>query len=600
MASNEPVADDPFADDFDELFESEPPKRRRRWPWIVVAVVLLLVAVAGWLDVTAHRARTALLNERLAISRVRADLVAGRDATADMRAAQHDADHAYSLTHDPVWASTAWLRPVSVVRQLTGIASSLSHQVLPPLVKIGPTVEPSKLRTGPHRLNLAPLEAAAPTLKAMDQRLSATRAKLASVPDGWFGSIKAGREKLSTQLASLQGSLDDAARFARVGPSMLGADGPRRYFVGIQNNAETKATGGLVAAYAIVTVNHGRVSVTERGNDTQLLEASQPVTGLGHDYYRQYGRGSTRHWTTSNISPNFPTVARIWSTLWQAQSGQHIDGAFAVDPVALSGMLSAIGPVKVAGYSQTFSGTNLATFIEAGEYRAFQGANAAQRKPFVSEVAGAVLDRLLSGAGSTSRLVDVLGRAAGAGHLQLWSARPEEEAGISGTPLAGELPVTTGPFAAVTFNDGVGSKLDYYLKRQLTYQASGCAANRDATITVGMTNTAPRTGLPRYVRIRNHNGQFHVEKVPDERLSVRVYASDGATLTRATFAGKSVTMTQRSERGHPVFERTVTLHPGQPRDLVLHLREPAMTGPASTKVQPMFRAQQTRLDVPAC
>jgi hypothetical protein len=211
-----------------------------------------------------------------------------------------------------------------------------------------------------------------------------------------------------------------------------------------------------------------------------------------------------------------------------------------------------------------------------------------------------VLVKLLSGSGSTSRLVDALGAAAGAGHLQIWSAHPDEETGILGTPLAGELPVTTGPFAAVTFNDVVGSKLDYYLQRQVTYQASGCAANRDATITVRMVNTAPRTGLPRYVRIHNVNGQFHVEAVPNERLAVRVYASHGAVLTSATFAGHSVTMKHRSEKGHPVFERSVTLHPGQPAELVLHLHEPAMHGGATTKVQPMFRLQHTQLDVPDC
>jgi hypothetical protein len=579
VANDQPVDGARPDSELDDLLDDEPPRRRPRWPWVVGGVVVVMLAVgagAVWLGVTAYRARTALVAERGDVSRVRADLVAGRDATADMRAAQRDADHAYSLTHGLVWGSASWLRPVGVIRQLTGIALSLSHEVLPPLVKIGPTVQPAKLRTGPRQLNLAPLQAAAPTLTLIDQKLMAIRASLAAVPGGWFGSINSGRDKLSTQLASLQGSLDDAARFTRVGPSMLGADGPRRYFVGIQNNAETHA------------------------NDSQLLVAAHPVAGLGRRYYREYGRGSTRHWTTSNLSPNFPTVAKIWATLWQAQSDEHIDGAFAIDPVALGRMLSVVGPVTVPGYSQTFSGANLATFIEAGEYRAFQGANAAQRKPFISKVAGAVLNKLLSGAGSTSQLVDVLANAAGTGHLQIWSSRPDEEAVISGTPLAGELPATASPFAAVTFNDSIGSKLDYYLQRQLTYRATSCVANRHATIRVRMLNTAPRHGLPAYVRFRNLNGQFHVEAVPNDQLAVRVYASDGAVLSSATFAGQPVTMKLRSERGHPVFERTVTLHPGQPADLVLHLHEPAMTGLATTKVQPMFRAQQTHLDVPAC
>lgn len=576
---------------------------RLRW-WVLGGLVVFLVVVgvsADRLWVTAHRARAALEQARQAISRVHADLDAGRDATVDMRTAQHEAAIARSETHSVVWAATSWLPPVHVVRRLTEVVDDLTTQVLPPVVEYGPKIEPSKLRVSGHRFDLKPLKQAAPSIIAANTEFTAVRDAVAGLPRAWIAPINNSRHELESELNSYSQSLDYAARLATVGPSLLGGYGKRRYFVGIQNNAETRSTGGLVAAYAIVTADHGRIRVVERGNDSRLRVARHGVRGLGYHYYHLYSRASTRHWTTSNISPNFPTVARIWAKLWQAQGGKHIDGAFGIDPIALSSILGVIGPVTVGSPPTTFTSENFNQYIEAGQYSRFQIDQTTARKDFASDLAGAVIHRLLSGAGSTKDLITTLNDTINTGHLQLWSRHHSEQKGISGTPLAGELSSTTGPFAAATFNNSVGDKLDYYLKRQLSYAAQGCAAGRSATISLKLLNTAPRHGLPEYVRVRTDLGPGHIESVPDEPLNVRIYASHGDLLTGATLDGHPIKMSRSGlERGHPVFATPITLHPGVPRTLVLHLTEPSMFGAATTKVQPMRIPQTTNLAVPSC
>lgn len=582
--------------------------RVARWPGLLrlgLVVIFGLVVVAiitlGLLDISARRAEQSLEDARAAISRVHADLLEGRSASADSRVAQRDADHARSLTHGVLWNLTSWLPPVRTARGLSDVAAELTTDILPPLVRVGPSLQPSVLRLGPDRIATAPFVAAAPTLASIDRRMMAARRQVATLPSGWIGRITSARTELSQQLASIGGSLDDLARFARVGPDMLGAHGKRRYFVGIQNNAETKPTGGLVAAYAIVTADHGRIKVVERGNDSTLQSARHPLRSLGAAYLNEYGADSTTRWASSNVSPNFPYAAAVWAHLWQAQSGQRVDGAIGVDPVALAALLAVAGPVTVGQYPTTFTGSNLAAFIESGEYAAFQGPQRALRKPFLSTVAGAILDELLSGAGSPKDLATALGQAAGQGHLQIWASRPADEAGISGTPIAGELPRSSAPFAAATFTDVVGSKLDFYLERSLTYHATSCAGpRRSATISLSLLNTAPREGLPRYVRIRNDRGFHHHERVPAERLGVAVYATTGAVLTGSTSDGVPKNGRVGTELGHPVFRYHLTMQPGVPRLLVLHLREPVPVGVPHTKVQPMARPQQTHLDVPTC
>jgi hypothetical protein len=593
--------------------EPQPPVRPRAWLSItwrrallaveILVILVVLVTLAGiWIGIHALDARDSLEATRLDVTRLRADLVSGQDATADLRRTQRDARAADRDTHDPIWFLGSWLAPIRTTRGLSSVADQLARNALPPLVQVAPSIEPAKLRVGKDTLALQPLAAAAPAITRAAVATAAARQRVGALPTGWVGLVNSARSKTLDQLTSLSGSIDDAARFARVGPSMLGADGTRRYFVAIQNNAQARATGGLVAAYAILTADHGTIRVVQRGNDSELRDASHPVVDLGPAFDSVYGYAEpAQKWSTSNGSPNFPDAADIWAHLWEAQSGEHIDGAIAVDPPGLASVLNVTGPATVPGYPGTFTGADLTSFIEQGEYQQFQGAQASLRKPFVSKVAGAVLDRLLSGAGSPAALATALGQSAGAGHLQIWSSHPGEEAGLQGTPLAGELPRTIAPFAAVAVNNATGSKLDYYLDRSLTYNAGSCSGpSRRSTITVGLLDTAPLHGLPAYVRIREDGGPFRYESVPRERLLVSVYGSDGAQLYGTTLNGRSIDMVPGSEQGHPLFQYDVTLDPGVRSTLTLHLLEPVPRGSAQTKVQPMARGQQTSLDVPVC
>jgi hypothetical protein len=267
-------------------------------------------------------------------------------------------------------------------------------------------------------------------------------------------------------------------------------------------------------------------------------------------------------------------------------------------------MLKAAGPVQVKGYAGTFSGATLAPFIESGEYRAFASLDQQrQRKNFLSDVAGAVLHKLLSGSGDPQQIVSQLGHSAGVGDLSLWAARPTEQSQIAGTPLAGAIPVAATPYASLSIDSRTGTKLDYYLQRTLTYQAGSCSGlTRNATITVRLVNAAP-PGLPPYVRLRgdlNGGRSIILESVPRNVDLVWIHATTHSALESATLDGRPVVISQGVEAGHPVYGATVELDPGVPRSLVLHVQEPVLPGQFRTKVQPMAQPQTTVVNAPTC
>lgn len=566
----------------------------------------MVIAASAWMFIHALAASSHLSDARDDISRVRLDLLNGQDPDADLRAAETDAAAANHDTHDFVWSAAAWLPPVKTVRGLTAAIDSLAHSALPGVVEVGPSLQPARLRVAHNRIALAPLNAAAPALARASAAATAARDQVAALPSGWFGVINSARDKVLDQLTSVAGSADDASRFANAGPQMLGEDGTRRYFVGVENNAEARATGGLVAAWAVVTARHGRIKVVARGNDSQLRSTAVPVTSLPADYRGIYGNYlPAQRWATSNLSPNFPAAAAIWAKLWEADTGEHVDGVFGVDPYGLADILAAAGPVHVSDYPGTFTGANLAPFIESGEYRAFSGlGEQSARKNFLSDVAGAVLHRLLSGTGDAHTITAALGYAAGNGDLSLWSARPGEESQILGTPLAGALPTTSGPFVSLSVDSATGTKLDYYLRRTLIYDASGCSGStRDVTITVTLEDTAPLTGLSPYVRLRgdaDDSRELVVEQVPRNTDLIWIHATGGSAFESATLDGRPLLVSEGVEGSHAVFGAQIALDPGKPRTLTLHLQEPVRSGAVATKVQPMAIPQLTVLHAPNC
>ncbi|HEX3707234.1 MAG TPA: DUF4012 domain-containing protein [Mycobacteriales bacterium] len=591
--------------------------RRRRTPAVrarralvlgleLGAIVLIVVLAGGaWIFIHALDATGRLSDARTDIQRLRADLLAGRDAGADMEQAQRDAAAARKDTHDFVWGAAAWLPPVKTVRGITVAVDTLATGALPPFVRVGGSLSPGALRVAHNKIALAPLIRAAPTMRQASAAATLARTEVAALPSGWIGLISTARSKVLNELSSLAGQVDDVERFATAGPAMLGEHGTRRYFVGIQNNAESRATGGLVAAYAIVTADHGRIHVTEHGNDTLLQNytAPSPVVTLGADYRHEYGNyRPAQSWITSNVSPNFPDAGNIWAHLWEQETGEHVDGSFGVDPVGLATILGAVGTVTLPGYPGVFTGANLASFIESTEYAEFPGLNNPARKNFLSKVGTAVLHKMLSGSGNPQAIASALGAAAGGRHLELWSRKPAEQAQIFGTPLSGALTRTTAPFASVSVDNATASKLDYYLNRRLVYQAGGCSGSqRSSTITVTLNNDAPLHGLPSYVRITTlHDGQPVVEEVPNNELFVFIHATEGASLVHATLDGKTVAVGSGLEAGHPVYLVEVPLAPGVPRTIKLDLTEPTVAGAATTDVQPLARNQLTSFEVPQC
>ena len=323
---------------------------------------------------------------------------------------------------------------------------------------------------------------------------------------------------------------------------------------------------------------------------------------LGPEFSKVYGwTNPLSDFRNSNLSPHFPYAAQIWKSLWENYAGETVDGVISIDPVALSYVLGAIGPVTLSD-GEVVNADNVVELTMSTAYSRFSNDGDA-RKKYLQDIAGAVVEKMTGSTQSPRQLIDALGRAAAERRISVWSASPVDQKILEETSLAHVVPDDEAPYAQVIINNLAGNKMDYYLEREIEYAADGCDGDmRNSTITVRLTNTATDRPLPDYVAETPGLAKGIPLKVPRGTMvsSVRVFATKGAKLISVSANGERTSAITHLENGRPSFEVQVAIPPGQSGELTFRLSEPTSAGEARAPIQPLVDNPTPKVSVPAC
>ncbi|MCE5291836.1 MAG: DUF4012 domain-containing protein [Nocardiaceae bacterium] len=530
--------------------------------------------------------------EKVDQPRARAEALAAQVAAADARD---------SLDQFPCRVVAAIPFVGAPVASATGISDTVSYvadNVVPRLLDVSASIDLKHLRLPGGGIDLTMLEKARKPLDDAADSLPELNRLASDIPSArYVPMINTARSTVREQVAEVDGLITNARLAVDVIPPMFGRDGDRRYLVAFQTNAELRGTGGLVGGVAMLRANDGHIEVLDVGSNAELENGATGIN-LGPDFAHLYGPfNATTIWQNTNTSPHFPYAGEIWRDLLRQQFDVSIDGAVAVDPIALSYFLEASGPVKLAS-GEVISADNVVRLTEADVYSRFPIDQMA-RKEYLTTIARAVLDKVASGQGSVMKIGKAIVKAVGEGRISVWSAHESEQKVLEGTALGHAVPVTTAPYANLTIVNSGPSKLDYYLRRDLKYAAEKCTGDRrESTVTVRLTNTAP-PGLPDYVS----KLKAGFDAPSGTNLSfLNLYATTGAELKSLTVDGDDATqaVVTGRERGHPVFTFGTGLVPGQTMVVTFTLSEPVVAGQPEMPVQPMAVNGKAEMDVPVC
>lgn len=580
-------------------------RSRRRW-WIlgILAIFALLVAAALYLGYLALMAKDSIDSARGHASSAQRAFLAGdtEKAVREADAAVVAARAAKGDAHNPVWSAAAaipWLGdPLSSVQEMTDAVDGLASDVLAPTAELSGVISPKSLRTDDNTINTAALAEAQPQLAAIADRAEEIQADVTATDGTWFGTVSDARTQLLDQLTESARFIRGTDTAAQLLPPMLGADGQRSYFFGFQTPAESRPTGGLLGAYGVVSAENGRVDVADLGTNAEIDAPANPID-LGEEY--DYNYGYNRPYTdirNSNISAHFPYAAQIWMSMWEQQSGTKLDGAVALDPIALSYLLDATGPVTLAN-GDKITGDNVVEVTLSDSYEKFGGDNAA-RKAYLQEIAQKSVSSLTSMRGSTAKVLEALGRSVHEQRLMVYSSNEQEQQRLVDAGLAHEVVETASPYANVVVGNLAGNKIDYYLQRSIKYESGICDGDtRMSTVEVTLTNNVTDMSLPPYVIGSLGNPQLQLPNGTNFS-AVTLYATEGATIDTATVDGETIPIAMGTERGHPYATGQVKIPAGETVTVTYKITEPTSAGPAIVPVQPLVDEPEVTVDVPTC
>lgn len=583
------------SDLFADAGDTEPIRRRRGMLFLAGLITGgLLVLGAAWLFCTALNARSQLQDARSELPELRTALLSGDRAKAESlaREIRHHADVARWLVSGPAWWVGARIPyagvPLKTSQALASAVHGISVSVVPRLIDISDVVENPALRQG-SGVNMDLLDRLSPLVRQAARAVAGAGAIVSAAPHhSWLAGADSARQAMADQLTQLSQYLSGAQRTLRIALPLLGNDGPQRIFVAFENEAEARGIGGLPAAFAILETDHGHLRFTHFGNDTELATAKASVR-LGPGYDASWGRAEpTTTFRNSDISPNFPSAARIWAGMWQNHSGQHVDAAIAIDPTALSYLLHATGPA-VAADGAKITASRVVGLTQSDQYA--QISDRDRRQHWVVAIARAVSNHLVHGDG-VRYLGRAVAQAAAERRFLVWSDLPNVERALVAADHAGEMADKGAPLSSFAVINSTGSKLNYYLDRTMIYHRDGCGPKGTATATLILTDDAPRYGLPKYVTMRADKTRPHDAQTGDDHVIVAYYYTAGAQTTGVRVNGRPHAVATSTENGLGVALLDLELKIGVRNSVSITTNEPAATTPVDIIAQPLARPME--------
>lgn len=546
-------------------------RTRRRVLLVVLAVLVVVLALAGWLAWRGLQVVDALEQIRPAVVSLQDDLAAGdvEQATTALGPLQEQSARATAATGDPVWRAASHLpwvgAQLGAVTDVVAAVDLLATDVVPVLAEVAGSIDPESLAPVDGTVDLAPLAAAAPQLQQASE--AATRAQgLVDAIDtaGLVEPLADAVEEARTSLRGATSTLEVASTAATLVPPMLGAEGARTYLLLVLNPAELRSTGGIVASVALLTADGGSMSLNRQVAAGDLPQFESAVLPLTADEEAVHTRQLGRLMQNVTMTPDFPRTAELAVELWARTGGEPVDGVLATDPVTLSYVLGATGPVESPDGTVLDEQGAVRTLLYDA-YERFPESRDADA--FFAGAAASVFDAISSGQGDARALVPALVQAASERRVAVWSAHPDEQGLIGGTTVGGAfLSGAADERAGVFLDDGTGTKLDYFLGTGVEVLSVTCPADgapATAVLSIDLTSQVPAdpSTVPSYMTWNGSEGP------PSGALqtNVTVYAPVGGGLgeVREVHDGTAVVGAWRGqEAGRDVVVVTSRLDPG--------------------------------------
>ncbi|MCS5716752.1 DUF4012 domain-containing protein [Herbiconiux sp. CPCC 205763] len=564
----------------DDSTRGEKPRqraRRRRWPWVVGGVVLLLLAIvagAVWVGTKALTVKDELEAAQPLLSTVKQKVLAGEasSAQADANVLSEHAAKAREAASGPVW----WLAEqvpgvgpnLSAVRVVAETVSDVVDQAVVPAVDLGDTLSPSVFRPVDGAVDLAAIESVLPVLEQSSIVLTSAKENVGAIDTSTLiGPVKNAVDQIDSMVGEIEPALATAKSLAPVLPGLLGADGPKNYLLVFENSAEVRPLGGIAGAQILVTADQGRVTIAQQASGREFAFESEQFADShlpreARDLFLvPFGVQSQNN----TLTPRVDVAADLTRSMWQNQRGVTADTVVFVDPIALSYILDATGPITLPDGS-LLNSQNSTDILMNGVYQMY-AEDADAQDAYFAAVAGTAFGAIMNGKVDIPKFITAVQKAGEERRLLASSTDQIVQDLVVDAGLQGRLPqeTETSHQIGVYLSDFLGSKMDYYLRTAIAVGQQQCTdGTRKVRVQVTATNIldpAAVEGLSTFITGAGGNG-FRIP-LGDLRVFTYVYAPEGSTIASITGSTSQEDSTTGTDQSYPVARGVIQAAPGQ-------------------------------------
>lgn len=334
---------------------------------------------------------------------------------------------------------------------------------------------------------------------------------------------------------------------------ILGVDKPKNYLLLFQNDAELRPTGGFLTAYAILSVDQGKLS-TSNSHDIYSLDNRFGNRLPAPDPIKNYHKNVFNwHLRDMNLSPDFKvSMDTFLENYDKIEDKDKLDGVIAVDTQVLVSLLKVLGPIGVSGFGN-FSAENDArcdcpqVFYELELY-ADQPTTGLreERKGIIGPLMHSIL---LNAMGSPRKqwplFMNVLFTNIAEKHLLLYFFDESIQTTVEALNASARLKDYDGDYLHVNDCNFAGAKSNMFIKETLTQEIEVASDGTiTKTLTIDYKNPAPPSNCNLEAGELCLNGLY--------RDWVRVYVPKGSELIE--IKGSEVEAKTYEDLGKTVFE----------------------------------------------
>ncbi|WP_166784272.1 DUF4012 domain-containing protein [Cryobacterium gelidum] len=533
--------------------------------------MVLFLGAGTWLATRALAVKTDLEASQRLVEQLQEQVKAGdfTGLAATSEELQQRSSSAVNGTRDLTWKIAEFVpvlgQNLTGVRYVAESIDDIVQEVAAPSITLVSEFDLSARDPKTGGFDLTPLDEAVTIVASAQTVFAQSLSKLGSIDTtATVGPVSDAVVKLDGLLVTATDAVNRAAPLLNVAGTALGQDGARNYILAFQNNAESTALGGSAASLSILTADHGSVEITDQASSADLLNRDPVDVAVDQSAIDLYSQYLVTHSNTATSRPDFPTAGQILKAHVQRDRGTDVDGVISIDPLALSYMLKATGPITLSTGDVLSSDNAVSLLLNEVYFRWDSYKEAEKVDAFFAEAASTILTKVLSGDFDMREMAAAVTKGVNQGSIMAWFANPDLQKLLDGSRLQGTLPKDNADATVVGiyYRDTSASKIDYYLKTATTTSSDICTAPQNPTITSSATLTsnltnAQQADLPDYVKSGTLGNLFSTE--------VFVYGPVGATLTSATVdvEGELTQVTTRAvDLGRPVAKFTVYLAPG--------------------------------------